>query len=108
MPLVVYQICAVIVALWPLVGAVGTVLENVGDILKRPRLQAWGQRLEAIFVDWPKVIRGSRITRLLGVEDTASLPANSTAFAKLLLRLVDFLDGKADAESETYARRWRS
>lgn len=44
------------------IGAVGSLLEAAGGALKRPGLVAFGQRLEALGVDLPKLVRGSRLT----------------------------------------------
>lgn len=46
------------------IGAFGTALEHVGEVLKIHALVAIGQRLEAIFGDIPKLIRGSRYSNL--------------------------------------------
>lgn len=56
------KIVAILAAMWPLVGPLGTVLEAIGEKFNYPLLVAFGQRLEAISVDVPKAIRGSRFT----------------------------------------------
>lgn len=50
----------------PLVGGlVGTGLETLGTKLKIASLVGIGQRVEALFADVPKMIRGSRATAML-------------------------------------------
>jgi hypothetical protein len=51
------------------VGALGTLIEAVGKWLKRPRLAAFGDTLEAIAVDIPKVI--GKLQGLLGKAPAA-------------------------------------
>jgi len=46
-------------------GPVGSLLEGLGTAAKLTWLVAFGQRLEALGVDLPKMIRGSRATAML-------------------------------------------
>ena len=43
-------------------GLFGTALEKIGEAAKKPWLVAIGQRLEALSIDVPKLLRGSRFT----------------------------------------------
>ena len=52
------QIVAAVVTAWPVLGAIGTAIEALGTALGKPTLVAIGARLEAIFVDAPKLIKG--------------------------------------------------
>jgi hypothetical protein len=45
------------------IGPLGSFLELAGEAFKWPKLVAFGQRLESIGADLPKLIRGSRLTR---------------------------------------------
>lgn len=54
------QIVAAIVTAWPVAGAVGTGLRTVGTTYAKPKLVAIGARLEGIFVDFPKVVKGPK------------------------------------------------
>lgn len=59
-PEVIAELAAVSVA----IGAFGTALEHAGEVLRQPWLVAVGQRLEAVFGDLPKLLRGSRFSKL--------------------------------------------
>jgi hypothetical protein len=52
------QLVAAIITAWPLAGAVGTGLRTVGNVYAKPKLVAIGARLEATFLDAPKLIKG--------------------------------------------------
>lgn len=58
------EVLAEAVAVSAAIGAFGTALEHMGEVLKIQALVAIGQRLEAIFGDIPKLIRGSRYSNL--------------------------------------------
>jgi|1185.fasta_scaffold379912_2 hypothetical protein len=47
---------------WACIGLLGTGLEALGEWKKLPKLIAFGQRLESISTDAPKLLRGSRFT----------------------------------------------
>jgi hypothetical protein len=53
------QIVGAVVTAWPVLGAIGTVIETIGKAFALPKLVAVGSRIEAIFVDFPKVIKGT-------------------------------------------------
>lgn len=48
--------------LWPLLGALGTGIEKYGEKKENPILVAIGQRMEAVFADFPKFLHGSRLS----------------------------------------------
>lgn len=52
-------------AVWLGLGALGSLVELVGAKTQLPRLERFGQALEAIFADLPKLRHGSRLTALL-------------------------------------------
>lgn len=52
-------IVGIIVAAWPILGAIGTGIEAIGTAVAKPALVAIGQRLEAIFIDGPKLLKGT-------------------------------------------------
>ena len=58
------EVIAELVAISTAIGAFGTALEHAGEVLKLSALVKIGQRLEAIFADLPKLIRGSRYSAL--------------------------------------------
>jgi hypothetical protein len=53
------------------IGPVGTALEAIGTALGLARLVAFGQRLEALGHDLPKLVRGSRYTKQAEAERNA-------------------------------------
>jgi hypothetical protein len=78
------------------VGPLGSFLELVGETFGWARLVAFGQRLEALGADLPKLIRGSRATKLKAELEllkgdgpktprTGSVPPSGPAAAALLL-----------------------
>ena len=59
-PEVIAELAAVSLA----IGAFGTALEHAGEVLKLHVLVVVGQRLEALFGDLPKMLRGSRYSNI--------------------------------------------
>lgn len=55
-------------------GLCGTLLETVGKYAKSPLLVALGQRIEGALTDVPKLLRGSRMTRLENLGAVLSEP----------------------------------
>ena len=53
------QIVGAVVTAWPVFGALGTMIETIGKAFALPKLEAIGSRIEAIFVDFPKVVKGT-------------------------------------------------
>ena len=52
------QIVAAVVTAWPVLGAIGTATRSIGNVYAKPKLVAIGARLEATFLDAPKLIKG--------------------------------------------------
>lgn len=52
------------------VGPLGSFVELIGETFKWPALIAFGQRLEALGADLPKLIRGSRANKLQAEIET--------------------------------------
>lgn len=64
------QLLGVLLVLFTAIGAFGTALESLGVRFGIRWLESLGQRIEAIFGDVPKMIRGSRATAFIRkVED---------------------------------------
>ncbi len=59
-------------------GAIGTALEVFGAATGRPRLERFGQRIEALFSELPKLWRGSRapLRALQGKDSSAAVGDN--------------------------------
>jgi hypothetical protein len=52
------DVIEIIAAAWPILGVLGTAIENIGTITAKPSIVALGQKLEAIFLDFPKLLTG--------------------------------------------------
>lgn len=74
-PAAVAELSAAAVSLSLAVGGIGTALEHFGVSTSQLWLERFGQRLEALGTDIPKLIRGSRYTDDL--EETATKAAAS-------------------------------
>lgn len=74
-PELLAQLMGIMLVLFTAIGAFGTGLEAVGARFGVRWLESLGQRIEAIFGDVPKMLRGSRATKMLrNVKDFSDEP----------------------------------
>lgn len=62
-PAVLAELTAIGTAVSATIGATGTAIEHIGETLGSDVLERFGQRLEAIGTDFPKLWRGSRFSK---------------------------------------------
>lgn len=64
-PLVAAELAAVGTSVSAAVGGIGTAIEHAGETFGLPGVERFGQRLEALGTDFPKLWRGSRFSAYL-------------------------------------------